>query len=93
MSRADTVRASLNTECRLACWLLLNARRLARRLPRHNGYKTLGAGATGGALAQPHPSCCPLYEDADGLLPEFLLYHELVQTSKPFLRQVGAYPV
>ncbi|KAG2499040.1 hypothetical protein HYH03_003225 [Edaphochlamys debaryana] len=64
------------------------ANKLARRLPRHNGYKTLHA--VTGQLAQLHPSCCPLREDGDGLLPEFLIYHELVQTSRPFLRQVCA---
>ncbi len=64
--------------------------RLARRLPRHNGYKTLAAGAAAsGQLAQLHPSCCPLREDADGLLPEFVVYHELVATSRPFLRNVS----
>ncbi|GLI64430.1 hypothetical protein VaNZ11_007626 [Volvox africanus] len=64
------------------------ANKLARRLPRHNGYKTLNA--VSGQLAQLHPSCAPLREDADGLLPEFLVYHELVCTSRPFLRQVCA---
>ncbi|EFJ40817.1 DEAH-box nuclear pre-mRNA splicing factor [Volvox carteri f. nagariensis] len=62
------------------------ANKLARRLPRHNGYKTLHA--VSGQLAQLHPSCAQLREDADGLLPEFLVYHELVATSRPFLRQV-----
>jgi ATP-dependent RNA helicase DHX8/PRP22 len=31
----------------------------------------------------------PLSEDDDGLLPEWVVYHELVSTSRPFLRQVG----
>ncbi|KAG2439200.1 hypothetical protein HXX76_004563 [Chlamydomonas incerta] len=64
------------------------ANKLARRLPRHNGYKTLHA--VSGQLAQLHPACCPLREDGDGLLPEFIVYHELVATSRPFLRQVCA---
>ncbi|GLC37757.1 hypothetical protein PLESTB_001473700 [Pleodorina starrii] len=64
------------------------ANKLARRLPRHNGYKTLHA--VTGQLAQLHPSCAPLREDGDGLLPEFVVYHELVATSRPFLRQVCA---
>lgn len=77
----------VSTPCSL-CSLL--ACRLARRLPRHNGYKTLAAGAAAsGQLAQLHPSCCPLREDADGLLPEFVVYHELVATSRPFLRNVS----
>ncbi|GFR43735.1 hypothetical protein Agub_g4629, partial [Astrephomene gubernaculifera] len=62
------------------------ANKLARRLPRHNGYKTLHAG--GGQLAQLHPGCSALREDGEGLAPEFLIYHELVATSRPFLRQV-----
>ncbi|KAL6757999.1 DEAH-box nuclear pre-mRNA splicing factor [Haematococcus lacustris] len=66
------------------------AHKLARRLPRHNGYRTLGSGALvgGGQLAQPHPACAPLREDEDGLLPEWLVFHELVATSRPFLRNV-----
>lgn len=44
----------------------------------------------GGQLAQPHPSCAPLAEDADGMLPEWIVYHEMVATTKTFLRQVGA---
>uniref|UniRef100_A0A7S0USN5 RNA helicase n=1 Tax=Polytomella parva TaxID=51329 RepID=A0A7S0USN5_9CHLO len=45
-----------------------------------------GGGLTG--VAQLHPSCCPLTEDADGLPPEFVIYHEMVATSRPFLRRV-----
>jgi len=68
------------------------AHKLARRLPRHNGYRTLGTGAMvgGGQLAQPHPSCSCLAEDEDGLLPEWIVYHELVATTRPYLRQVCA---
>ncbi len=32
--------------------------------------------------------CSGLQEDEDGLLPEWVVYHELVSTSRPFLRQV-----
>eukprot|EP00983_Pelagomonas_calceolata_P130008 1161654-Pelagomonas_calceolata.AAC.1 len=41
----------------------------------------------GGQLAQPHPSCSCLAEDEDGLLPEWIVYHELVATTRPYLRQ------
>ena len=66
------------------------AHKLARRLPRHNGYRTLGTGAAvgGGQLAQPHPACSSLAEDEDGMLPEWIVYHELVATTRPYLRQV-----
>lgn len=63
------------------------ANKLARRLPKHNGYKTFNTKAQ---LAQLHPACSGLAENEDGLTPEWIIYHELVQTSKPFLRQVSA---
>jgi ATP-dependent RNA helicase DHX8/PRP22 len=53
----------------------------------HNGYRTM---SEGGQLAQLHPSSAHLDPDEDGLLPEWLVYHEFVATSRPFLRQVGA---
>ena len=62
------------------------ANKLARRLPHHNGYRTMGSGK--GQLAQLHPGCSSVAEDEDGLLPEWIIYHELVSTSKPFLRNV-----
>lgn len=34
--------------------------------------------------------CAALTVDDDGLLPEWLVFHELVATSKPFLRQARA---
>jgi len=40
--------------------------RLARRMPQHNGYRTLGAGAT---LAQLHPATARIAADEAGLLP------------------------
>ena len=58
------------------------ANRLARRMPQHNGYKTLGAGAT---LAQLHPATAKIATDDSGLLPEWLIYHELVATARTFL--------
>ena len=65
------------------------ATRLARRLPRHNGYRTLNDAAV---LAQLHPSCTPALADADGegLGPALVVYHELVATPRPFLRHVCA---
>ena len=65
------------------------ANKLARRLPHHNAYRALNAS---GQLAQLHPSCAELAEDADGLPPEWLVFHELVATSRPFLRQVSWWP-
>jgi len=61
------------------------ANRLARRMAMHNGYRTLGATS---ALAQIHPSSSRLATDADGLLPEWVVYHELVSTGKAYLRGV-----
>ena len=62
--------------------------KLARRLPRHNGYRTFNAQAT---LATIHPSSVlGVGEDPEGLLPEWVLYQELVSTTKPFLRTVSA---
>ena len=58
------------------------ANRLARRMPQHNGYKTLGAGAT---LAQLHPATARIAADDSGLLPEWLIYHELVATARTYL--------
>jgi ATP-dependent RNA helicase DHX8/PRP22 len=64
------------------------ATRLARRMPRHNGYRTAGESAV---LCQLHPSCSPALVAADeGLGPEWLVYHELVATPRAFLRQVCA---
>ena len=59
---------------------------LAGRMPSHNGYKTLGDNST---LAQLHPSCARLDPDEDGLLPPWVVYHELVATQKTFLSKVG----
>ena len=46
-------------------------------------------GSSKGQLAQLHPACSGIREDDDGLLPEWVIYHELVATSKPFLRQAS----
>jgi hypothetical protein len=61
------------------------ANRIARRMQRHNGYRTM---AESGQLAQLHPGSSHLATDEDGLLPEWVMYYEFVATSRPFLRQV-----
>ena len=61
------------------------ANKMARRMSRHNGYKTLGEHAT---LAQLHPSTARIAPDDDGLLPEWVVYNELVATAKTFLSKV-----
>jgi hypothetical protein len=64
------------------------ANKLARRMRMHNGYNTVNGG---GQLAQLHPGSAHLRADEDGLLPEWVIYHELVATSRPYLRQVGGW--
>lgn len=64
-----------------------SAPRLARRMDLHNGYRTLGPHAT---LAQLHPCTSRLSADEDGLLPEWLVFHELVATARIFLSKVQA---
>lgn len=61
------------------------AARLAKRMPRHNGYKTVGPRS---ALAQLHPTSATLALDEDDMLPAWLVYHELTQTAKTFLSKV-----
>jgi len=62
------------------------ANRLARRLPKHNGFRTFNSSSV---VAEVHPSSArQLADDNTGLLPEWLVYHELVATSRPFLRNV-----
>lgn len=63
------------------------ANRLARRMPRHNGYKTLNERAT---LAQLHPATARIGADEDGLMPEFVIYYALVATAKVFLNKVSS---
>lgn len=62
------------------------ATRLARRMAQHNGYKTIGPQ---GSLAQLHPSCASLMPDEDGLMPEWVVYHELLQTARTFISKVN----
>ena len=63
------------------------ANRLARRMPTHNGYKTLSEPSS---LAQLHPSTAQITADEDGLLPEWVVYHELVSTARVYLSRVSS---
>jgi ATP-dependent RNA helicase DHX8/PRP22 len=71
------------------CFCVGFANRLARRMPRHNGFRTLGRSS---ATAEVHPSSArAMADDASGLLPEWVAYGELVEnanSSRPFLRNV-----
>ncbi|KAF9599639.1 hypothetical protein IFM89_001585 [Coptis chinensis] len=60
------------------------AGQLAERMIRHNGYRTLGFKPQ---LAQVHPLSV-LKTDEEGMLPNYVVYHELIATSRPFLRNV-----
>ncbi|XP_073021515.1 probable pre-mRNA-splicing factor ATP-dependent RNA helicase DEAH4 isoform X1 [Primulina eburnea] len=62
------------------------ANQLAERMMRHNGYRTLGFKSQ---LAQAHPASV-LKLDEDGKLPNYIVYHELIATSRPFMRNVCA---
>ncbi|CAL9081792.1 unnamed protein product [Musa textilis] len=59
---------------------------LAERMLHHNGYHTLGYRSQ---LVQVHPSSV-LEADEDGQLPDYVVYHELINTSRPFMRNVCA---
>ncbi|KAG9147645.1 hypothetical protein Leryth_015728 [Lithospermum erythrorhizon] len=61
-----------------------NANQLAERMMRHNGYKTLGLKSQ---LVQVHPSSV-LQPDEDGMLPNYVVFHELISTSRPYMRNV-----
>ncbi|KAH7836184.1 hypothetical protein Vadar_033513 [Vaccinium darrowii] len=62
------------------------ANQLAERMMRHNGYRTLGFKPQ---LVQVHPSSV-LKTDEEGMLPNYVVYHELVSTSRPFMRNLCA---
>ncbi|CAL5390094.1 unnamed protein product [Camellia sinensis] len=62
------------------------ANQLAERMIRHNGYRTLGFKPQ---LVQVHPSSV-LRTDEEGMLPNYVVYHELISTSHPFMRNVCA---
>lgn len=59
---------------------------LAERMLRHNGFRTIGFKSQ---LVQVHPSSI-LRTDEEGLLPNYVVYHELIATSRPFMRSVCA---
>eukprot|EP01018_Ginkgo_biloba_P031799 Gb_15844 [translate_table: standard] len=61
------------------------ANRMAQRMERHNGYRAL---CYKSQLVQVHPSACPLEVDEDGLYPEYVLYNELLVTSRPYIRNL-----
>ncbi|PON82810.1 RNA helicase family protein [Trema orientale] len=60
------------------------ANQLAERMVYHNGYRTLGFKSQ---VVQVHPSTV-LKPDDEGKLPDYVLYHELIATSRPYLRTV-----
>ncbi|KVH97856.1 AAA+ ATPase domain-containing protein [Cynara cardunculus var. scolymus] len=60
------------------------ASQLAERMIHHNGYRTLGFKCQ---LVQVHPSSV-LRTDDDGMLPNYVVYHELISTSRPYMRNV-----
>ncbi|XP_050276299.1 probable pre-mRNA-splicing factor ATP-dependent RNA helicase DEAH4 [Quercus robur] len=62
------------------------ANQLAERMVHHNGYRTLGFKPQ---VVQVHPSSV-LKPDDEGKLPEYVVYHELIATSRPYLRNVCA---
>ncbi|CAA0818351.1 RNA helicase family protein [Striga hermonthica] len=62
------------------------ANQLAERMIRHNGYRTAGFKSQ---LVQVHPSSV-LKPDEDGMLPNYVVYHELIATTRPYMRNVCA---
>ncbi|KAL3636450.1 hypothetical protein CASFOL_020997 [Castilleja foliolosa] len=62
------------------------ANQLAERMIRHNGFRTLGFKSQ---LVQVHPSSV-LKADEDGMLPNYAIYHELISTTRPYMRNVCA---
>ncbi|KAF8018471.1 hypothetical protein BT93_H3375 [Corymbia citriodora subsp. variegata] len=60
------------------------ANQLAERMTLHNGYRTLGFKSQ---LVQVHPSSV-LGTDEQGMYPDVVVYHELITTSRPFMRNV-----
>nr|AAX95382.1 RNA helicase, putative, 5' partial-related [Oryza sativa Japonica Group]AAX96101.1 Similar to RNA helicase, putative, 5'''' partial [Oryza sativa Japonica Group] len=59
---------------------------LAERMLHHNGYHTVGYRAQ---LVQVHPFSV-LEGDEYGKLPVYVVYHELINTTRPFMRNVSA---
>lgn len=61
-----------------------NANQVAERMLRHNGFRTLTFKPQ---LVQVHPASV-LSTDKDGMLPNYVVYHELISTTRPFMRNV-----
>ncbi|CAO2148749.1 unnamed protein product [Urochloa humidicola] len=59
---------------------------LAERMLHHNGYHTVGYRTQ---LVQVHPSSV-LEGDEDGKFPMYVVYHELISTTRPFMRNICA---
>ncbi|MQL88553.1 hypothetical protein Taro_021123 [Colocasia esculenta] len=57
---------------------------LAERMLHHNGYRTIGFRSQ---LVQVHQSSV-LQTDEDGRLSDYVVYHELIATPHPFMRNV-----
>ncbi|CAI5937583.1 unnamed protein product [Closterium sp. NIES-64] len=64
-----------------------SANKLARRMRQHNGYKTVH---TKSRLVEVHPASAALAVDEEGLLPEWVVYQEIVATTRAFMRCVCA---
>ncbi|XP_058737040.1 probable pre-mRNA-splicing factor ATP-dependent RNA helicase DEAH4 [Vicia villosa] len=60
------------------------ANQLAERKMHHNGYRTLGFR---GQIVQVHPSSA-LSSDDLGKFPDYVVYHELIATPRPFMRNL-----
>lgn len=60
------------------------ANQLAERKMHHNGYRTLGFQ---GQVVQVHSSSA-LSSDEFGKFPDYVVYHELIATPRPFMRNV-----
>ncbi|XLS88234.1 hypothetical protein HN51_038400 [Arachis hypogaea] len=60
------------------------ANQLAERKMHHNGYRTLGFQ---GQVVQVHPSSV-LKADDLGKFPDYVVYHELIATPRPYMRNV-----
>ncbi|KAJ8758922.1 hypothetical protein K2173_002701 [Erythroxylum novogranatense] len=59
---------------------------LAEKMIQHNGYRTIGFKHQ---LVQVHPSSA-LKTDDYGMYPNYVVYHELIATPRPYMRNVCA---
>ncbi|KAG6598277.1 putative pre-mRNA-splicing factor ATP-dependent RNA helicase DEAH4, partial [Cucurbita argyrosperma subsp. sororia] len=65
------------------------ANQLAERMIHHNGYRTLSFKPQ---VVQVHPTSV-MKPDEDGKFADYVVYHELITTSRPFMRNVCAVQV